>query len=88
MKETMSGMYRMLAADPTGPYGEFDVLFKDGKFYIQNFDTMVEAKEIGVVNKTGDVEGTVTFEIPDWKKDPKIWNHDKMFGVYKDSKGE
>jgi len=34
MKETMKGMYRMLAADPNGPHGEFDVLFKDGKMYI------------------------------------------------------
>lgn len=40
------------------------------------------------MNKTGDAEGMVTFSIPHWKKDPKIWNHDKMYGVYKDSKGE
>jgi len=29
--------------------GEFDLMFKDGKLYIQDYDTKVEAKEMGTV---------------------------------------
>jgi len=69
--------------------GEFDVLFKDGKMYMQDFDTNVTAKDLGDVKATGASEGGgVTFEVANWKPEPKIWPHDKLFGVYKKSYGE
>lgn len=29
-----------------------------------------------------------TFEVKNWKSDPKIWPHDKMYGVYSPVHGE
>ena len=79
----------MIEANPNYDKGEFDVLFKDGKMYIQDYETSVEAKDLGTVKATGSAEGGgVTFEVTDWKVEPKIWPHDKLFGVYKKSYGE
>lgn len=78
----------MIEVNPNYLKGEFDVLFKDGKMHIQDY-TKVETKELGDVKATGMAEGGgVTFEVTNWKSDPKIWPHDSMFGVYKESFGE
>jgi hypothetical protein len=69
--------------------GEFDLMFKDGKLYIQDYDTKVEAKEMGTIMQTGSTDdGGITFEVKDWKADPAIWPYDTMFGVYKEKPGE
>lgn len=47
------------------------------------------AKDLGDIKATGSAEGGgVTFEVTNWKAEPKIWPHTKMFGVYKKSFGE
>jgi hypothetical protein len=85
----LKGLYRMIEVNPGYEVGEFDVLFKEGKMYIQDYDTQVAAKEVGDVKATGAAEGGgVTFEVSNWKPEPKIWPHDKLFGVYKKSYGE
>jgi len=87
--QELSGLFRMIEAEPGYNKGEFDVLFKDGKMYMQDFDTKVAAKDLGDVKATGAAEGGgVTFEVTNWKSEPKIWPHDKLFGVYKKSFGE
>jgi hypothetical protein len=79
----------MIEVNPDYDKGEFDVLFKDGKMYIQDYETNVTAKEVGTVKTDGMGEGGgVVFEVDDWKSDPKIWPHDKLFGVTKVSHGE
>lgn len=41
---------------------------------------MTEAVEVGDVKKTGNADyGAVIFEVENWKSDPKIWPHDKMY---------
>jgi len=41
------------------------------------------------LKKTGDSDhGGVIFEVDNWTSDPKIWPHDKMYGVYQMSYGE
>jgi len=48
--------------NPSYDKGEFDVLFKDGKMYMQDFVTKVEAKDLGAIKATGTAEGGgVTF---------------------------
>jgi len=85
----LSGLFRMIEAEPGYNKGEFDVLFKDGKMYMQDFETKVMAKDLGTLKATGAAEGGgVTFEVTDWKAEPKIWPHDKLFGVFKKSFGE
>ena len=38
---------------------------------------------------TGTAEGNgVAFEVKDWKPEPKIWPHDKLYGVYKSIVGK
>lgn len=85
----LKGLYRMLEVQPSYDVGEFDVLFKDGKMYMQEFVSKVEAKDLGTVKATGTAEGGgVTFEVTGWKSEPKIWPHDTLFGVYKITYGE
>jgi hypothetical protein len=47
--QTLSGLYRMIEVNKDYKVGEFDLMFKDGKLYIQDYDTKVEAKEMGTV---------------------------------------
>lgn len=50
---------------------------------------MAKAVEVGDVRKTGVAEkGGVIFEVTNWKSDPAIWPHDKMYGVYELTYGE
>jgi len=45
--------------------------------------------EVGDVKKTGNAErGGVLFEVTNLKPDPKIWPHDKMYGMFELSYGE
>jgi hypothetical protein len=79
----------MIEVNPDYDVGEFDVLFKDGKMIMQDFVSKIEAKDLGTVKATGAAEGGgVTFEVSDWKPEPKIWPGEKLFGVYKTSYGE
>ena len=79
----------MIEVNPSYDRGEFDVLFKDGKMIMQEYGTSVEAKDMGTISHTGVAEkGGVTFEVDGWKAEPKIWDHDQLFGVYRTSRGE
>jgi len=79
----------MIEVNPKYKTGEFDLLFKDGKIYMQDYDTKVEAKELGTVKATGSTDaGGVTFEVTGWKADPAIWPFETMFGVYQTKPGE
>lgn len=85
----MNGLYRMIEVNPEYETGEFDLMFKDGKMYMQEFVSKLEAKDLGTVKPTGAADGGgVAFEVTDWKPEPKIWGKDKLFGVYKTSFGE
>jgi hypothetical protein len=87
--QELKGLYRMIEVNPGYETGEFDVMFKDGKMYMQEFVSKLEAKDLGSVKATGTAEGGgVTFEVTDWKPEPKIWGKDKLFGVYKTHPGE
>lgn len=87
--ETLSGLFRTIEANIPFDHGEFDIQFKGGKMYIQDYTTMKEAMEVGDVKKTGSAEhGGVLFEVTNWKSDPKIWPHTHMYGMYELSYGE
>jgi hypothetical protein len=79
----------MIEVNPNYEIGEFDLEFKDGKMYMQEFVSKLEAKDLGTVKTTGAADGGgVTFEVSGWKPEPKIWPGEKLFGVYKQSFGE
>lgn len=79
----------MIEVDLKYMKGEYDLMIKDGKLYMQDYDTKVEAKELGTIKETGSTDaGGVTFEVTGWKADPKIWNFDTMFGIYQEKDGE
>lgn len=79
----------MIEVNPGYDVGEFDVLFKDGKMYMQEYVSKLEAKDLGEIKPTGAAEGGgVAFEVHNWKPEPKIWGKDKLFGAYKTSAGE
>jgi hypothetical protein len=79
----------MIEVNPGYDVGEFDIMFKDGKMYMQDFVSKIEAKDLGSIKATGSAEGGgVAFEVTDWKPEPKIWAGEKLFGVYKTSHGE
>jgi len=60
--DELKGLFRMIEVNPSYDKGEFDVLFKDGKMYMQDFVTKVEAKDLGAIKATGTAEGGgVTF---------------------------
>lgn len=40
--QELSGLYRMIEINQKYENGEFDMLFKDNKIYVQDFDTKVE----------------------------------------------
>ena len=64
----------MIEVNPGYDEGEFDIMFKDGKMYMQEFVEKIEAKDLGTINPTGQAEGGgVTFEVKNWKPEPKIW---------------
>jgi len=87
--QKLNGLYRMIAVQPDYKVGEFDVLFKEGKMYMQDFVAKVEAKDLGTIAHTGAADGGgVTFEVQGWKPEPKIWEKDKLFGVYKTTYGD
>jgi len=66
--------------------GEFDVLFKGGKMYIDSFDG--KTKDVGSIKKTADIEGgALQFEVTGWKSSP-VWPFDKLYGIFKESYGE
>lgn len=84
--QTLTGLFRMIEVNPQYEIGEFDILFKDGKMYMQDVEDKVVAKELGDLKVTGQGEsGGVIFEVDNWKSDPKIWPHDKLYGVFKKS---
>lgn len=88
-QEALEGLYRMIEVNMKYKMGEFDLEFKDGKLYMQDYDTKVEAKEMGTVKTTGHSDtGGVIFEVTGWKADPAIWPYDTMFGVYHTKPGE
>lgn len=79
----------MIEVNPGYDVGEFDILFKDGKMYMQDFVSKVEAKDLGTLKPTGSAAGGgVAFEVTDWKPEPRIWDKDTLFGAYKTSDGE
>jgi hypothetical protein len=79
----------MIEVNPGYDVGEFDILFKDGKMYMQDYVSKVEAKDLGTVKSTGAAAGGgVAFEVTDWKPEPRIWDKDTLFGAYKTSDGE
>lgn len=87
--QTLGGLFRMIEVNPKYMQGEFDLLFKDDKLYMQDWDTKKEAMEMGSIKATGSTDaGGVTFEVTGWKADPKIWPFDTMFGVYHTKDGE
>jgi hypothetical protein len=87
--QNLTGLFRMIEVNPGYDVGEFDVMFKDGHMYMQEFVSKLEAKDLGSVKTTGTAEGGgVTFEVTGWKPEPKIWPKDKLFGAYKTSPGE
>jgi len=88
-EQKLNGLYRMIQVQPDYDNGEFDVQFKDGKMIMQDFTDKVAAKDLGTIKSTGAAEGGgVTFEVHDWKPEPKIWGKEALFGVYKTSPGE
>jgi len=69
--------------------GEFDLLFKSKKMYMQFFDTKIETKELGDIETTGVTDdGLVTFQVKNWKATPMIWPFDTLYGVYKETYGQ
>ena len=79
----------MIAVNSDYDIGEFDVLFRDGKMLMQEFNTNDEARDLGVIKATGQAEGNgVAFEVRGWKPEPKLWPHKKLYGVYKASVGK
>lgn len=87
--ETLSGLFRMIEVNPNYDVGEFDIMFKDGKMYMQDYVSKVEAKDLGTIKPTGSAEGGgIAFEVTDWKPEPRIWDKDTLFGAYKTSAGE
>jgi len=88
-QETLSGLWRSIEANIPYNKGEFDIQFRSGKMFIQDYTTMKEAMEVGDIKKTGNAErGGVIFEVMNWKADPKIWPHTSMYGIYEMSYGE
>lgn len=88
-EETLSGLFRTIEANIPYNKGEFDIQFRDGKMFIQDYTTMKVAMEVGDVKKTGNAErGGVLFEVTNWKSDPKIWPHTQMYGMFELSYGE
>jgi len=85
----LDGLYRKIEVNKKYIKGEYDLLFKDSKMYMQYFDTKVETKELGEFKQTGVTdEGLVTFEVMNFKKDDKIWPFDTLHGVYKEAFGQ
>lgn len=61
-RDELSGLFRKIQVNKNYKKGEFDLLFKDSKMYMQFYDTKVESKELGDVKTTGSAEGGgVTF---------------------------
>jgi hypothetical protein len=88
-QEVLSGLWRSLSVGVPFVHGEFDIQFRSGKMFLQDYTTMKEAMEVGDVKKTGNAEkGGVIFEVMNFKSDPKIWPHDHMYGIYEKSFGE
>jgi len=88
-EETLTGLFRTIETNPSFDHGEYDIEFKGGKMFIQDYTTMKEAVEVGDVKKTGEADnGGVVFEVHNWHPDPKIWPHEKMYGVYHVTYGE
>ena len=83
-RQELSGLFRKIQVNRHYAKGEFDLMFQDNKMYAQYFDTKVETKELGDVKVTGTAPGGgVTFQVTNWKSDPKIWPFDTLYGVYK-----
>jgi hypothetical protein len=87
--QKLDGLYRLIEVNPKYKKGEFDLMFKDEKLYMQFYDTKKEDKEMGTIKSTGSTDaGGVSFEVEGWKSDPAIWPHDTLFGVYHTKPGE
>jgi len=85
----LSGLYRQIEVNQKYAKGEYDLLFKDKKMYMQYYDQKVETKELGDVKTNGITDdGSVMFSVTNWKSDPKIWPFDTLNGVYKESFGQ
>jgi len=65
--------------------GEYDVLIKGGKLYMQGYGTSKTGNGFGdiTVNNTAS-----TFKVENWAGDDKIWPHDTMYGAYKMGDGQ
>jgi len=66
--------------------GEYDVEIRDGKIHISSdVDSDVGAHGFGKVTFN---DALSTFNVTDWKSIPYHWPFKKLFGVYKQTKGE
>jgi len=85
----LSGLWRSVDAGLPFAKGEFDIQFRSGKMFIQDYTTMKAAMEVGDVKKTGNAErGGILFEVLNMKADPKIWPHTQMYCMFELSYGE
>jgi len=85
----LNGLYRQIEVNKNYKKGEYDLLFKDKKLYMQYFDTKVETKELGDVKEDGITDdGMVMFTVDNWKSDPNIFPFDTLHGVYKETFGQ
>jgi len=85
----LDGLYRQIEVNKKYKKGEYDLLFKDKKLYMQYFDTKVETKELGDVKEDGVTDdGLVMFSVDNWKSDPNIFPFDSLHGVYKETFGQ
>jgi len=61
-QETLSGLWRSIESNIAYAKGEFDIQFRQGKMFIQDYTKQVDAMEVGDIKKTGNAErGGVTF---------------------------
>jgi hypothetical protein len=61
-QETLSGLWRSIESNIGFAKGEFDIQFRQGKMFIQDYTKQVEAMEVGDIKKTGNAErGGVLF---------------------------
>jgi len=87
--DQLDGLYRQIEVNMKYKKGEYDLLFKDKKLYMQFYDTKVETKELGDVKTDGITDdGMVMFTVENWKSDPNIWPFDTLHGVYKETFGQ
>merc|ERR1719263_1864892 len=64
--------------------------FKDGKMWMQDYtEGSVAGTVHGDLKQLGVTEdGGIVFTLENFVKDPKVWPHDKMYGVFQEKYGE